>query len=92
MQAKRRRSASSGDAQMAAGPLSSQARPDGVTTLSQLVGHQEIFLRILGYLPATDLANVQAVNSYWARMSLDPQVSTHAAARWLYMSQCKQDR
>ncbi|KAI9633021.1 uncharacterized protein MKK02DRAFT_19624 [Dioszegia hungarica] len=34
----------------------------------------ELFLRILSFLDAHALAGVQGVNSYWARMSLDPQL------------------
>lgn len=43
--------------------------------LSRLIGHQEIFLRVLGFLSASDLASAQGVNRYWQHMSLDPQVS-----------------
>jgi hypothetical protein len=44
-------------------------------TISDLFPLQEIFLRILSFLSPSDLAVVQGVDRYWARMSLDPQVS-----------------
>lgn len=42
--------------------------------LSKLITHQEVFLRILGFLNAADLASVQGVSRYWQSMSLDQQV------------------
>jgi hypothetical protein len=42
---------------------------------TSIFGYEEIFLRIMSFLSPTDLALVQGVNKYWARMSLDPQVS-----------------
>lgn len=44
--------------------------------MSPIFGYQEIFLRIMSYLTPTELATVQGVNKQWAKMSLDPQVST----------------
>jgi hypothetical protein len=42
--------------------------------LSTLITHQEVFLRILGFMNAAELAGVQGVNRYWQTMSLDQQV------------------
>lgn len=44
-------------------------------TISDLFPYQELFLRVLSFLPPTDLALAQGVSKYWALMSLDPQVS-----------------
>ena len=44
-------------------------------TISDLFPYQEIFLRVLSYLSPQELAGVQGVNRYFARMSLDQQVS-----------------
>lgn len=47
-----------------------------MTTMESLIAHQELFLRILSFLDTpNELVRVQGVNSYWSRMSLDPQVS-----------------
>ncbi|EIW71674.1 hypothetical protein M231_07324 [Tremella mesenterica] len=43
-------------------------------TLADLFHFQEIFLRVLSFLPVSDLARIQAVNSHFAKMSLDPQL------------------
>ncbi|WRT69543.1 uncharacterized protein IL334_006530 [Kwoniella shivajii] len=43
-------------------------------TISDLFPLQEIFLRILSFLPPNDLAKIQGVNKYWGRMSVDPQL------------------
>lgn len=43
--------------------------------LSAFLAHQEIFLRVLSFLDASELAGVQGVNRYWQYMSLDQQVS-----------------
>ncbi|WVR08203.1 hypothetical protein IAU60_005250 [Kwoniella sp. DSM 27419] len=40
--------------------------------VADLFPFQEIFLRILSFLDPAELAIVQRVNKYWARMSLDP--------------------
>ncbi|WWC92961.1 uncharacterized protein L201_007924 [Kwoniella dendrophila CBS 6074] len=42
--------------------------------ISDLFPFQEIFLRILSFLPPNDLAKVQGVNRYWSKMSVDPQL------------------
>jgi hypothetical protein len=44
-------------------------------TIDDVAQNQEVFLRVLSFLSAQDLVNVQGVSRYWARMSLDPQVS-----------------
>ncbi|WWD20152.1 hypothetical protein CI109_104628 [Kwoniella shandongensis] len=46
----------------------------GGKVIADLFPFQEIFLRILSFLPPTDLAKVQRVDKYWARMSVDPQL------------------
>lgn len=63
-----KRPRTTGDIVLAALPREASSRMDTLTT--------ELFLRILSFLDAHALAGVQGVNSYWARMSLDPQVST----------------
>jgi hypothetical protein len=67
MPSKRRRSSPEGSGQMSTNPGS----------IASIFVYEEIFLRILSFLSPTDLALVQGVNKYWARMSLDPQVSRH---------------
>lgn len=47
--------------------------------LSKLITHQEVFLRILGFLNAADLASVQGVSRYWQSMSLDQQVCSRSS-------------
>lgn len=50
--------------------------PVGQSKMESLITHQEIFLRILAFLDTPNsLSRVQGVNSYWASMALDPQVS-----------------
>lgn len=44
-------------------------------SIADLFPLQEIFLRILSFLSANELAKVQGVSKYWQIMSLDPQVS-----------------
>lgn len=44
-------------------------------SIADLFPFQEIFLRILSFLSANELAKVQGVCRYWQVMSLDPQVS-----------------
>lgn len=46
-------------------------------SIADLFPYQEIFLRVLSFLSPTELVHVQGVNKYWAKMSLDPQVSIH---------------
>ncbi|WVW86762.1 hypothetical protein I302_108816 [Kwoniella bestiolae CBS 10118] len=43
-------------------------------SISDLFPFQEIFLRILSFLPPNDLAKVQRVDRYWSKMSVDPQL------------------
>ncbi|WWC95525.1 hypothetical protein V866_002390 [Kwoniella sp. B9012] len=43
-------------------------------SIADLFPFQEIFLRILSFLPPNDLAMVQRVNRYWGKMSVDPQL------------------
>lgn len=47
-------------------------------TMADIADNQEVFLRVLAFLDARDLVSVQGVSKYWARMSLDPQVSGDA--------------
>ena len=54
---------------------STSTDPKRQHTISDLFPYQELFLRILSFLSPTDLALVQGVSKYWAKMSLDPQVS-----------------
>lgn len=42
--------------------------------LSRLFELDELFLRVLGYLDAEDLANAQRVSKHWARLAVDPQL------------------
>lgn len=42
--------------------------------LRRLFELDELFLRVLGYLDAEDLANAQRVNKHWARLAVDPQL------------------
>ncbi|WVF68594.1 hypothetical protein IAT40_003363 [Kwoniella sp. CBS 6097] len=42
--------------------------------VSDLFPFQEIFLRILSFLSPSELAQIQRVSKYWARMSVDPQL------------------
>lgn len=42
--------------------------------LSQLFELDELFLRVLGYLDAEDLASAQRVSKHWARLAVDPQL------------------
>jgi hypothetical protein len=44
-------------------------------TISDLFPYQELLMRILSFLTPTELALMQGVSKYWAKMSLDPQVS-----------------
>jgi hypothetical protein len=48
---------------------------DEARTIADLFPYQEIFLRVLSFLSPTELVHVQGVSKYWAKMSLDPQVS-----------------
>lgn len=43
--------------------------------IADLFPYQELFLRVLSFLSPTELAMVQGVSKYWAKMALDPQVS-----------------
>ncbi|WVO23183.1 uncharacterized protein IAS62_004528 [Cryptococcus decagattii] len=43
-------------------------------SIADLFPLQEIFLRILSFLSANELAKVQGVSKYWQIMSLDPQL------------------
>lgn len=57
-------------------PLSPTAKgtPSGKLDLGSLITHQEVFLRVLSFLNAGELARVQGVARYWQAMSLDQQV------------------
>ena len=61
------------------GSASSTTRTDAPGSSTAMLGdlftYQEIFLRVLSFLSPGDLAKGQGVNRYWARMTLDPQVS-----------------
>ena len=46
------------------------------SSLSDIFGYQELFLRILSFLSPTELATIQGVDRYWSRMALDQQVSS----------------
>lgn len=45
-------------------------------TISDITGSHEIFLNVLSFLDASDLAGVEQVNRSWQQMALDNQVRT----------------
>lgn len=47
---------------------------NGLRGLRGLFELDELFLRVLGYLDAEDLASAQRVNKHWARLAVDPQL------------------
>lgn len=49
----------------------------------------ELFLRVLGYLDAEDLASAQRVSKHWARLAVDPQLWKRLYLRefWIHRSQ-----
>lgn len=55
---------------------------DGLVGLFEL---DELFLRVLGFLDAEDLANVQRVNKHWARLAVDPQLWRRLYLRELFL-------
>ncbi|KAK8849527.1 hypothetical protein IAR55_004861 [Kwoniella newhampshirensis] len=71
---KRQRSLSPIPKPQSTGQDGDTAAREGGKVIADLFPFQEIFLRILSFLPPTDLAMVQRVNRYWAKMSVDPQL------------------
>lgn len=56
--------------------------------LKALFALDELFLRVLSFLPARDLARAQGVSRHWERMALDPQLWKQlylGAYEWLFI-------
>nr|XP_018260409.1 uncharacterized protein I303_07328 [Kwoniella dejecticola CBS 10117]OBR82567.1 hypothetical protein I303_07328 [Kwoniella dejecticola CBS 10117] len=51
-----------------------QVTQNAKRSVADLFPFQEIFLRILSFLSPNELASIQSVDKYWAKMSLDPQL------------------